>query len=341
MTILSRFVSRCLSTPFGRRVGGRRAAVAAALVAVLACSTSPAIAEVISIDGGSSWTGWTLRGISDKGSTEGTLLEPGIYGRGDSAARYRVYSSSFLFDSADNFKTGTTTGTAPGAGSTGFGSSGTGAFKAFANGNKVLGIGVEVLAGTIPGFNTIRLNNSGNAYVAATTVAANNGKASFSANSQQGDWTVQFYTSGTSPWTIYTLNSQAGNPGGPVVTPDSTRSIGSPVQSYSNLPFRAFGAGTGPTFTSYQMFFDLDAAYQLFGPNNGFGATIGASPNWFPIGAAGSNMSFSLNGVGTNDTAFGVAIVPEPSSQAMLAMSLVSLAAGALATRRMRGPRPR
>jgi hypothetical protein len=338
LTILSRFVSRCLSTPFGRRFGGRRAAVSTALLALLACGMAPAMAEVISIDGGSSWTGWTLRGISDKGSTQGTVLEPGIYGRNSSTARYRVYSSSFLFDSADNFKTGITTGTQNGAGTTGFGSSGTGAFKAFANGNKVLGIGVEVLDGTIPPINTIRLNNSGTAYVAATTVAANNGKASFGSNSQQGDWTVQF---NTSTWQAFTVNSQAGNPGGPVVSPDSTRSIGAPMQSYSNLPFRAFGAGTGPTFTSYQMFFDLDAAYQLFGPNNGFGATIGASPNWFPIGPAGANMSFSLNGVSTNDTAFGVAIVPEPSSQAMLAMSLVSLAAGALATRRMRGPRPR
>jgi hypothetical protein len=335
MTILSRFVSRCLSTPFG----GRRAAVSTALVALLACGITPAMAEVISIDGGSSWTGWTLRGISDKGSTQGTLLEPGIYGRGDSAARYRVYSSSFLFDSAENVKTGTTTGTAAGAGSTGFGSSGTGAFKAFADGNKVLGIGVEVLAGTIPATNTIRLNNSGNAYVAATTTTAGNGKASFSSNSQQGDWTVQFTTS---TWIANSINSQAGNPGGPVVTTNDTRTIPSnSLSPYTNLPFRAFGAGTGPTFTSYQMFFDLDAAYQLFGPNNGFGATIGASPNWFPIGPAGANMSFSLNGVSTNDTAFGVAIVPEPSSQAMLAMSLVSLAAGALATRRMRGPRPR
>ena len=340
MTILSRFISRCLSTPFG----GRRAAVSTALVALLACGMAPAMAEVISIDGGSSWTGWTLRGISDKGSTEGTVLEPGIYGNGDATARYRVYSSSFLFDSAVNFKTGITTGTQNGAGTTGFGSSGTGAFKAFANGNKVLGIGVEVLAGTIPGPNTVRLNNSGTAYVAATTVAANNGKASFSSNSQQGDWTVQF---NTSTWQAFTVNSQAGNPGGPVVSPSDPRSIGGAMQSSSNLPYRAFGAGTGPTFTSYQMFFDLDAAYQLFGPNNGFGATIGASPNWFPIGSAGANMSFSLNGVnGTsgspiNNTAFGVAIVPEPSSQAMLAMSLVSLAAGALATRRMRGPRPR
>jgi hypothetical protein len=290
MTILSRFVSRCLSTPFGRRFGVRRAAVAAALVAVLACTTPPAMAEVISINGGTSWTGWTLRGISDKGSTEGTVLVPGIYGSGSASAVYRVYSSSFLFDSAENFKTGTTTGTAAGAGSTGFGSSGTGAFKAFADGNRVLGIGVEVLAGTIPATNTIRLNNSGNAYVAATTTTAGNGKASFSSNSQQGDWTVQFTTS---TWIANSINSQAGNPGGPVVTTNDTRTIPSnSLSPYTNLPFRAFGAGTGPTFTSYQMFFDLDAAYQLFGPNNGFGATIGAAPNWFPIGPAGANLSF-------------------------------------------------
>jgi hypothetical protein len=138
------------------------------------------------------------------------------------------------------------------------------------------------------------------------------------------------------------MNSQAGNPGGPVVVPNSTRTLeGTPYVNYTNLPFRVFAAGTSAPFTSYQMFFDLDAAYQLFGPNNGYGATIGAAPNWFPIGEAGSNVNFSINGVSTNSIATGVAIVPEPSSQAMLAMSLVSLAAGALATRRMRGPRPR
>jgi len=335
MTILSRFISRCLSTPFG----GRRAAVSTALVALLACGMAPAMAEVISIDGGSSWTGWTLKGISDKGSTQGTLLEPGIYARGDSSARYRVYSTSFAFDSAVNYKTGTTTGTAPGAGSTGFGSSGTGAFKAFANGNKVLGIGVEVLDGTLPTDITARIDLAGDSYVAATTTTSGNGKASFSQNSHQGDWTVQINTTN---WLINNLNSQAGNPGGPVVVANDTRTLqGSPYANYTNLPFRAFAAGTSAPFSSYQMFFDLDAAYQLFGPNNGYGATIGAAPNWFPIGQAGSNVNFSLNGVSTNDVATGVAIVPEPSSQAMLAMSLVSLAAGALATRRMRGPRPR
>jgi hypothetical protein len=335
MTILSRFISRCLSTPFG----GRRAAVVTALVALLACGMAPAMAEVISINGGTSWTGWTLKGISDKGSTEGTLLEPGIYATGNAAARYRVYSTSFAFDSAVNYKTGITTGSAAGSGTSGFGSSGTGAFKAFANGNKVMGIGVEVLAGTVPGLVTARIDLAGDSYVAATTTTSGNGKASFSQNSHQGDWTVQF---NTGSWLNTSVNSQAGNPGGPVVVPNSTRTLeGTPYVNYTNLPFRAFAAGTSAPFTSYQMFFDLDAAYQLFGPNNGYGATIGAAPNWFPIGEAGSNVNFALNAVSDNNIATGVAIVPEPSSQAMLAMSLVSLAAGALATRRMRGPRPR
>lgn len=335
MIILSRFVSRCLSMPFGGRCGGRQAAVAITLMALLACGMSPAMAEIISINGGTSWTGWTLKGISDKGSTEGTLLEPGIYATGDTAARYRVYSTSFAFDSAVNYKTGITTGTQTGSGTSGFGSSGTGAFKAFANGNKVLGIGVEVLAGTVPaGIVTVRIDLAGDSYVAATTTTSGNGKASFSSNSHQGDWTVQFLTNS---WLGNTVNSQAGNPGGPVVIPNDTRSIGGgSFTSYTNLPFRAFAAGTSAPFTSYQMFFDLDAAYQLFGPNNGYGATIGASPNWFPIGQAGSNVNFSLNGVSTNNVATAVAIVPEPSSQAMLAMSLLSLAAGVLARRRVR-----
>lgn len=334
MIILSRFVSRCLSMPFGGRSGGRQAAVAITLVTLLACGMSPAMAEIISIDGGSSWTGWTLKGISDKGSTQGTLLEPGIYATGDTAARYRVYSTSFAFDSAVNYKTGITTGTQTDSGTSGFGSSGTGAFKAFANGNKVLGIGVEVLAGTLPSTNTIRFDLAGDSYVAATTTTAGDGRASFSQNSHQGDWTVQF---STSTWRAQSVNSQAGNPGGPVVVANSTRTLGAQAfDTYTNQPFRAFAAGTSAPFTSYQMFFDLDAAYQLFGPNNGYGATIGAAPNWFPIGQAGSNVNFSLNGVGSNNVATGVAIVPEPSSQAMLAMSLLSLAAGVLARRRVR-----
>jgi hypothetical protein len=292
-----------------------------------------ASAALVDINGGSSWGGWTLKGISNLGSTQSTN-PPGIYGSGD-LSQYNVYSTVFLFDSAVNFKTGTTTGSQEGAGSTGFGSSGTGANKAFANGNKILGIGVEVLSGTLPVRNTLRLDNAGDSYLAATTTTSGNGKASFSQNSNQGDWTVQFTTSN---WTAYTVNSQAGNPGGPVSTPNDTRSIGNTqFQNYDNLPFRAFGAGTGPTFSSYQMFIDLDAAYQLFGTPNGYGATIGPS-GWFPIGQPGSNMSFSLNGVGSNNAAFGVAIVPipEPSSQVLAVLSLLTLSAGSLVTRRMR-----
>jgi hypothetical protein len=334
-TPTSRSLVRSLSVAPALGCMRLRSAIAVALLALLPFTGSAAMAEIISINGGASWEGWTLRGISDKGSTEGTLLEPGIYASGNAAARYRVYSSSFLFDSAVNYKTGITTGTQTGSGTSGFGSSGTGAFKAFANGNRVMGIGVEVLAGTVPGTVTARIDLAGDSYVAATTTTAGDGRASFSQNSHQGDWTVQFNTGN---WLLNTLNSQAGNPGGPVVVADDTRSLGgSPFITYTNFPFRAFAAGTAAPFTSYQMFFDLDAAYQLFGPNNGYGA----SPSWFPIGQAGSNVDFSINGVSTNNIATGVAIVPEPSSQAMLAMSLVSLAAGALATRRMRGPRPR
>ena len=86
------------------------------------------------------------------------------------------------------------------------------------------------------------------------------------------------------------------------------------------------------------MFIDLDAAYQLFGTPNGYGATIGASPAWFPIGQPGSNMSFALNGVGSNNAAFGVAIVPipEPSSQILAVLSVLTLGVGSAVTRRMR-----
>jgi len=142
-------------------------------------------------------------------------------------------------------------------------------------------------------------------------------------------------------WDNQSINVQAGNPGF-----SSIRTIGDAAyQAYTNNPFRSFAAGTSAPFNSYQMFLDLDAAYQLFGPNNGYGATIGAAPAWFPIGLAGSDVNFALQGASTlgglqNNVATGVAIVPEPSSLAIVATALLSLGAGRLVTRSVRRPAP-
>lgn len=315
------------------------------VAALLACPRPVAVAETISINGGATWDGWTLRGISNRGYQEGSQSPvPGIFGRFTSGttatAVYEVYATSFLFNSAVNMKTGTTTGSQTLSGSTGFGSSGTGAFKAFADGNEILGVGVKYVSGApLSTDRTVRFDTFGDSYVAATTVAANNGRASFSQWAHRGDYTIQFdYLN----FNVKSVNSQAGNPynnGAGNGASDIRTLQGSNFSLSSNLPFRVFANTSSGTATSYQVFVDLDATYQLFGSPNGYGATIGASPNWYPVNAAGDNLTFSLNGWNNVDTAFGVAVVPEPSLHALAAVSLAVLGAGRLIVRRKRHSR--
>ena len=318
------------------------------VAALLACPRPVAVAETISINGGATWNGWTLRGISNRGYQEGSQSPvPGIFGRFTSGttatAVYEVYATSFLFNSAVNMKTGTTTGSQTLSGSTGFGSSGTGAFKAFADGNEILGVGVKYVSGApLSTDRTVRFDTFGDSFLAATTVAANNGRASFSQWAHQGDYTIQFRTT---DFNIASVNSQAGDPynNGAGNGTSITRTLAGQFSinsTNSNLPFRVFANTSSGSATSYQVFVDLDATYQLFGAPNGIGATVsGPTPNWYPVNDAGDNLTFSTNGWANVDTAFGVAVVPEPSLHALAAVSLAVLGAGRLIVRRKRHSR--
>lgn len=329
--------------------GRRFAALSIAILALFACPSPNARAETVSIDGGASWTGWTLKGISNRGYLEGSQSPvPGIFGRFSSGstatAVYEVYSTSFLFDSGLNFKTGTTTGSQTNSGPTGFGSgtftiSGTN-YTSFANGNRILGVGVNYVSGNgIVSDRTLRIDTFGNSYLAATTVAANNGRASFSQWSHQGDYTIQFRNT---DFNVASVNSQAGDPynGGAGFGTNITKTLASQApyninSTNSYLPFRAFANTSSGSATSYQIFVDLDATYQLFGAPNGMGITGGTSV-WYPVNNAGENVTYSLNGWTNVDTAFGAAVVPEPSLPAIAAVSLLALGAGRLIARRMR-----
>lgn len=321
--------------------GGRLTVLPIATLTLFACISPGVFAESVSIDGGASWTGWNLEGISNRGYLEGPQSPvPGIYGRNGTASVYEVYTTSFLFDAAVNVKSGIVSGSQTLSGSTGFASTGTGVFKAFADGNQILGVGVKyVSGGALSGDRTLRIDTFGNSYLAATTVAANDGRASFSRWSHQGDYTVQFRTT---DFNIASVNSQGGDPfnGGVGFGTDSTRTLASQFSinsTNSNLPFRVFANTSSGSATSYQVFVDLDATYQLFGTPNGIGATIGSAPDWYPVNDAGPNVTYAINGWGTVDTAFGAAVVPEPSLPAIAAVSLMALGAGRLIARRMRG----
>lgn len=263
-----------------------------------------AIAQV-DINGGSSWAGWTSLGQSD---------QLGVYGSGSTTAVYEIYTTSFLFN--NNTVTGSPVGGGPTGGPTGFG---TGAFSsgAFANGNAILGIGVRVISGgSLTGFTpTVRFDLNANSYAPATSVGGSDGRTSFSSWSEFRDFTVQF--EGSNGWRGGSINMQAGNGtsyGGPNNTQTIPGGIGSGV-SY-DWPFRAFAQSD-----SYQMFFDLNALNTIYGVNNPFGL----NPNFTGIGSPSGTMGISMNGLGTNNVAFGVTPVPEPATLSVVGFGLIAL----------------
>ncbi|MEI7687131.1 MAG: hypothetical protein WCL32_19100 [Planctomycetota bacterium] len=245
-----------------------------------------------SIDGGASWTGWTSVGMSN---------QAGIYGSGSTTDVYEVYKTMFIFNS--DSVSGGAVGGGPTGGTTGFGT-GTFSAGAFASGNTILGIGVRRVSGSSITFTpTVRFDLGIDSYQAATTVGGSNGRTSFSTYSEFRDFTVQF--EGANGWRGSTLTMQAGNGtyyGGPINQQQIVGGIGSGV-SY-DFPFRAF-AQTGGS-GSYQMFFDLNAIKSIYGASNPFGL----NSNFTGIGTIGKNVGISLNGLGTNNVAFGAATPP-------------------------------
>lgn len=275
-------------------------------------------AAATDINGGTSWTGWTSEGFSD---------QLGVYGSGASTAIYEIYTSTFFFN--NHSVSGSPTGGGPTGGVTGFG---TGAFStgAFANGNRILGVGVRVVSGgSISGFTpTVRFDLDSDSYQAASFVGGADGRTSSSTYSEFKDFTVQFQDALS--WAGSTINAQAGNGtfyGGPNNFQTIPGGIGSGV-SY-DWPFRAFAQSA-----SYQMFFDVDAMSALYGGVNPFGKNAAFQG----IGAVGSDVLISLNGLGNNNAVFSASIVPEPSTLVMGAVGAVLLL-GSSALRRLRKAR--
>lgn len=277
----------------------RSISIGAVALAAAACS-----AFGQDINGGSSWGGWTSVGLSN---------QLGVYGSGSTTAVYEVYTTVFSFN--NHAVTGGASGGGPTGGVTGFG---TGAFStgAFANGNTIIGVGVRVVSGgSTTGFTpTVRFDLDADSYLAASSVGGADGRTSFTSWSEGGDFTAQF--EGANAWRGGTLTMQAGNGtsnGGPNNQQPIVGGIGSGV-SY-DWAFRAFAQGG----TSYQMFFDLSSMPGLYG-NNPFGLNA----NFTGIGAFGSNLRISLNGMGSNNVVFGAAV---PTLGAAAVLGLGGLAA--------------
>jgi hypothetical protein len=316
----------------------------------------------IVVDGGQSWTGWDLRGQSNS-----INVSPGVLGgaRGSALNVYRVYTTTFLFD--NHTKVSGTIGGGTNGGTSGFATSASSGFtNVFKNGNRILGFGLEYISGaTGPagGVTTIRFDLDGNSeptnpssntyYRAGTSLDGSNniqgGQGSFGTVSRQKDFTIQLLTGSTDADLVGTAVSLQANGG---KTPGSSAGNQTLVLNRTaasglaegEWPFRIFKTTETGKVNNYQVFIDLDALDAQFGITSPVGQINynGHAASWVGIGDTNVGTdSFSLNGYGDNDVAFGMdlsniggggggGVVPEPASAAIFALGAVGYGLRAL-----------
>ena len=253
---------------------------------VAAFTLSGAAAASIDINGGLSWNGWQLNGTSN---------QLGIYGGGSTDNVFEVYTTLFTFDG--NSVTGNPAGSAnllPGAFSTG----------AFANGNRILGVGIRRISGAGlvgNGAGIVRFDVGNDSYSAASSVGGTDGKVSSTAYASAGDFNTQFYGANFTPSTLVVFTG----PGAFTTLPSGNNG--------GDFAFRGFYQAANE---SYQLLFDLTAMPGLY-------SNVGGNA----VGTLGDTFTMSIRGAGNTDV---VVTVPAPGAMALLGL------AGLAGTRRRR-----
>ncbi|MBI1304322.1 MAG: hypothetical protein GC172_11135 [Phycisphaera sp.] len=255
------------------------------LAAALALAAA-ASASTVDINGGLSWNGWQLNGTS-------TTL--GLYGGGSTDNVYEVYTTLFSFDG------NTVTGSPAGSANLAAGTYSTGAF---ANGNRILGVGIRRISGAGVvggGAGIVRFDVGNDSYAAASSVGGTDGKVSSTAFASAGDFNTQFYVTNFTPSTLIVFSG----PG--VFTSLPSGPVG------GDYAFRGFYQAANE---SYQLLFDLTAMPILY-------SNVGGNA----VGTLGDTFTMSIRGAGNTDV---VVTVPAPGALALLG------AAGLVGARRRR-----
>jgi hypothetical protein len=213
------------------------------------------------------WDGWTDRGSS---------IATGVYARGAKANDYQVYTAVFDYTTGNPIP-GTSSG--------------------FVNGRRILGIGIRNNSGTT-GFPVIKVDPNNNSYIPSPDGTVN-GQSSFSANSDAGDFTVQFPTSG-SPSEITIRNAGAYSLPASYYLPNGGNWGGGGQPAMR---------GINPAAGVWKVFFDLDTLTTEFGP----GGTRNTDPAKPKLGAFGSSITIATGALGGTEAVVEVVIDTAPT----------------------------
>ncbi|MFN5708737.1 MAG: PEP-CTERM sorting domain-containing protein [Planctomycetota bacterium] len=272
--------------------------ILAALVALLAIftSSSPANASFVTLNGGSSWGGWSSVGNS---KTSGTWVL-GSMGTGVLDRTYNIYSTSFVLN-AGQTASGTGNNTA---------SLFSGSWQA---GDRIVGLGIEY-TGTSRGQDFYFHRDTGAVNIkAATSYGAGDGMLSFDVGDSSSYINNNSYPGLVRQYSVF--NGYSANGGSNFITPWGTggHNLQMPVRSFTVQDM----SNTNKS-KSVQFLMNIDAILR----SNG-GETYGE-------GSFGSTLRLGFMeleaGGGVSQQVFAVQAVPEPGASAVLCLGLASFA---------------
>jgi hypothetical protein len=247
------------------------------LAALVAAAGSVLAGSGVDINGGLSWNGWSYRGNS---------LDAGIWGASSTTRSFDIYTTEFTFN--NNAITGSPTQVQAGGTPAGF-AAGTFSTGAFANGNRILGIGLKMNGSArAVGETFVKLGLQGNDFRAASALGVADGRVSVSQWGRTGDFSMWMQAS-AGPSNLAVLTSNGTQQGGAGTITNLVGGYGSGV-SY-DFAFRQFRQGD--VGGSTQMFFDLTAMQNLYGGGPNF-ITSGWSGGASPIGLVGTSFSIAI-----------------------------------------------